>query len=986
MDVNASADAGAAATTADPSAELSSPDLAQSSNDAFVIGGSVSSGLGMAQANDWGGPGGMGFGPGMGMGPGMGGPGMGDGMNPGGGDQMNAGAGGRGGPGGGRGGFGGPGGGGGGFAGGPGGFGGRGGFGGPGGGRGGRDGQGRGPGGRNMNAFGNGRRNARPRYNGNVAVIYDNSFWDARQFSLTGQNNIKPATANATMTAMFGGPLKIPHLVSGEKTNFTLNYQFRRSRNGSISSTLVPTDDERAGNFGNVLDLQGKPVTVIDPSNGAPFAGNVIPQSRISSQAAGLLAFYPEPNFTATGISAGRYNYQIPIVSIANQDNINSRVSHTINQKNQLSGNFSFQRMDGTTPNVFGFVSNSHQDAYNSGINWTYRFNSRTFNTLGFTFSRNSQSTVPFFANRVNVSGNLGIGGNDQDPSFWGPPTLSFANGFATLSDGTTILNRAQTSALTDSVRWFHGKHNFTFGGDLRLVLNSPLSQQNPRGTFNFTGGLAGFDFADFLLGLPDTSQIAYGNADKYFRSGWVSAYMTDDFRVSTKLSLNLGIRWDYQMPTTEQYGRLVNLDISQGFTSASTVCATTVSGCTPATQAGFPSSLIHGDPHEIQPRIGYAWRPLSKGSLVIRGGYGIYFNTTVYQSIVSQMSQQSPLSFNVIDASTQAPLTLANGFPLLTTTPITTFAVDPNYRIGYVQSWQTAIQQSLRWGLVATVTYSGAKGTHQAQEFIPNSAPPGTTSACTTCPTNFYYLTTGGNTISNNIWLQLQRRFRGGFSGNLIYMHANSIDDGSAGGGGRGGNGGSAALIAQNWLDLDAERARSSGIRTHTLNGMMQFSTGQGARGGGLTKGFKGALLKDWTITTNLTLASGAPLTPTVLSQALGGTGIIGPLRAEYTGEPLYLPDGSLNKNAFEVPTGFYGNAGRNIITGPMLFTMNASAGRIIRLGERRSADLRFDSTNVLNHVSFNSWNTAVNSTQFGLPTGAGAMRSLRATLRFRF
>ena len=108
--------------------------------------------------------------------------------------------------------------------------------------------------------------------------------------------------------------------------------------------------------------------------------------------------------------------------------------------------------------------------------------------------------------------------------------------------------------------------------------------------------------------------------------------------------------------PDHRLYGRLVNLNIGPGFTSANTVCATNVAGCTPASQAGYPSSLIHGDPREIQPRIGYAWRPLTKGSLVIRGGYGIYYNTSVYQALVSQMSQQSPLSYSLIDAVDAIP------------------------------------------------------------------------------------------------------------------------------------------------------------------------------------------------------------------------------------------------------------------------------------------------------------------------------------------
>jgi hypothetical protein len=193
--------------------------------------------------------------------------------------------------------------------------------------------------------------------------------------------------------------------------------------------------------------------------------------------------------------------------------------------------------------------------------------------------------------------------------------------------------------------------------------------------------------------------------------------------------------------------------------------------------------------------------------------------------------------------------------------------------------------------------------------------------------------------------------------------------------------------VVAQNWQDLGAERARTSGIRTHTLNASFQFSTGMGGRGGALRNGTHGALLRGWTFMTNLTVASGAPLTPSVVNRALGGTGITGPLRAFYTGLPVFLDDGILNPAAFTAPApGTYGNAGRNIITGPAMFGLNASASRTIRLGERRNVDLRMDARNVLNHVYFNSWNTTVGSTQFGLLQAPGGMRQVTATMRFRF
>ncbi len=240
------------------------------SSDALMLNGSVSSGLGMPQQNDWGGPGGLG---GLGGFGGPGGPGGPGGMNTPGGAGMNAnpmGGGGPGGPGAGPGGPGGPGGGG--FGGpGGGGFGGRGGggFGGRGGRQGGRGGRG------NQNSFGNGRRDPRMRLNGNLAVQLDNSVFDAQNFSLSGQPTPKPGYNKLHSTGMIGGPLKIPHVLSGRNTTFTFNYQVTRQRSSSVSTTLMPTGAERSGDFAGLTNSSGAAITLIDPLNGTPFGGNV---------------------------------------------------------------------------------------------------------------------------------------------------------------------------------------------------------------------------------------------------------------------------------------------------------------------------------------------------------------------------------------------------------------------------------------------------------------------------------------------------------------------------------------------------------------------------------------------------------------------------------------------------------------------------------------------------------------------------------------
>ncbi|HEV8042726.1 MAG TPA: carboxypeptidase regulatory-like domain-containing protein [Bryobacteraceae bacterium] len=928
MDVNASGDAAAVAgENTNSENDLTSGNLNQNAAEALVVNGSLSNGVNAPQQNDWapfsrgmgdfspGGPGGPGGPPGIGPG-GPGGPG---------------GFGGQGGPGGrfggGRG-----------FPGGP-------------GARGGP----RGAGANGRASFGNARRRRR-QYNGNLAFILDNSALDAKPFSLTGQESPKLAYNHFRTNGTFGGPLKIPKLLSGENTFFFLNFQLTRNRNASIATGLVPTAAERSG---DVSGLSGP----------------------LSPQALALLNFYPLPNFAGST----RYNYQIPLVGIGNQSNVNVRVSHTINSKNQLSGGFSWQNGNTTNPNLFGFIDSGSTTGINSNLQWTYHFSPYLISNLRYSFSRSAGQTTPYFANTENVSAKAGIQGNDQSPLFWGPPNLSFSSGITGLSDGNFSLNHNNTNQVGENLIWVHGNHNFTFGGDFRRLDFNQLSQQNPRGSFLFTGAFTGNDLADFLEGLPATSSIAYGNADKYFRASWVDSFVNDDWRINNSLSVNIGVRWDFQAPVNEQYNRLVNLNIGQSFTTESPVCATEHAGCTLASQVGYPDSLVRPNYHEFQPRIGIAWRPFSQRSTVVRAGYGIYYNTSVYQPLANQMAQQSPLSYSVTQANPLSnPFTLANAFlaPATTATP-QTYAIDPNFHIGYLNYWQASVQQNLASSIVLTLTYQGDVGTHQLQEFLPNTFPSG--SAPSPYPSGYVYITSNGNSNYNAASAQLQRRFRSGFSWNGLYVFSKAIDDAQ----GLGGRSSPGSAYAQNWLDLSAERSLSSFNRTHTFNLSVQYSTGQGTSGGTLLSGWKGALAKDWTFATTLTAGSGLPETPIILQRVATGTGVTGTVRADYIGGSLdpTLPGYGFNIDAFAKPLpGQWGDAGRGIITGPVQFNLNASAGRVFRIGERRSIDIRYDATNVLNHVTYTSWNTTLGNAQFGLPVSANAMRSMQLTLRIRF
>ena len=256
-------------------------------------------------------------------------------------------------------------------------------------------------------------------------------------------------------------------------------------------------------------------------------------------------------------------------------------------------------------------------------------------------------------------------------------------------------------------------------------------------------------------------------------------------------------------------------------------------------------NDLIHSDKVGIQPRVAFAWRPIAASSLIVRGNWGFYRNTNVYQSIALQMAQQAPLSKSLSVQNTATnPLSLANGFIAAQGTTPTTFAIDPNFRIGYAQNWMLSIQRDLPAALQMTATYLGTKGTRLPQEFLPNTFATGAIS-----PSGYIYLASNGNSTREAGQIQLRRRLRSGFTSTIQYTYAKAIDDAPLMAGGQvvtvtqGG-----ASVAQNWLNLAGERARSNFDQRHQLGVQAQYTSGSGVRGGALLSGWKGTLLKEWT------------------------------------------------------------------------------------------------------------------------------------------
>jgi hypothetical protein len=807
------------------------------------------------------------------------------------------------------------------------------------------------------NAFGNNRGRGRSLYTGTILVTGNNSILDARPFSLTGQDTPQPVYHRLQTSITVGGPFQIPGLF--RNGSFSITYNRTQNRDASIQTAQMPTVAQRNGNLSQAT------TEIIDPLTGAPFEGNVIPSDRISPQAKALLDLYPLPNF----IRGSRYNYQVPLLAATHGDNVQGALNNfTLTSTDRLTTTVGIQSTRSDTPDLFGFTDANRGFNIAAAVNWTHRFTQRMSAIIRYQFSRRSTETRPFFALRKDVSGDAGIQGNDRDPRNWGPPSMTFAGGIARLSTGNYRYDRDQFNSISYTSTFTRPRHGFEYGVEYRRQHFNLLSQSNARGGFTFNGAETGNDFADFLLSIPTTSSLALGNADKYFRQSLYSAYLNDDWRVKPSLTLTLGVRWEYESPITEKYGRLVNLDIGPGFESADPVVA-----------GSAGESLITPDKSGFQPRVALAWRPRAASSMVVRAGYGLYRDTNVYRAIADQMAQQSPLSKSLsVQNTPEYPITLAEGFVGSPEVTPTTFAIDPGFRVGTAQNWQLSIQQDLPQAMQMTVMYLGIKGTHIPQRMVPNTYPEGAVNPCPDCPAGFVYLMSGGNSNRHSGSIEVRRRQRNGFQASVLYTFAKAIDDG-----GLGGN-----LIAQNWLDRSAERGLSNFDQRHQVSVQAQYTTGMLASVGGFWDSWRGKLFMQWTVAATLSTGSGLPLTPVILAP-VSGTGITGTLRPDRTDAPLYDASGGafLNPDAFAVPeTGQWGNAGRNTITGPRPFTLNASIARTFRVNERVTMDLRVDATNVLNHVTYPSWNTVVNNTQYGLPVNANGMRILQPSLRVRF
>ena len=809
-----------------------------------------------------------------------------------------------------------------------------------------------------------------------------------------------------------GGPLVVPRIYNGhDRTFFTFGVQALRAHNPGQNISTVPSAAQRAGNFAGLATIYD-PATTTQSSTGAftrtPFPGNVIPSARFDPVALNLLAnAWPLPN--EPGVAN---NFAVTGAIPTKNTQFQVRLDENFSQKNRLTARFSrwYQQITNLDrwPGPSGVVSTStSQDVFYQftivSLEDSYVIRPNLVNTLrfGYYFDRWNQLGPGMLANWAAQVGLKGAG-----PQEFPAVSITGLTGFG--GGALLLMQPGANISLADSVLLVKGHHSLKVGFEFRRVGFHQYFPASPSGNFTFntlatnnpTGASGGNAMASFLLGLPSTSANQAIYPTNGFAVFWpyYAAFVQDDFRVNKKLTLNLGLRWEANMPFTEEHNQLSNFNTAIGQLQL-------------AGQDGYPRTVYDPFYKGFSPRFGLAYSPFGDDKTVIRGGYGIFF---VANSVGGQPFTAGPwnqtFSYVSQDNGITFHIRLATGFPVVNPTaplvliPAISLGNDStqrNYTPPYMQQWNLNVQRQIGSHSMLQVGYVGNKGNHLDAITPLNQVPsnllgPGNAQLLRPFP-NLGNFSAGSSAVgwanSHYEALQVQfiQRLQHGFSFRVAYTFSKAIDyaDFDATANSFGTCGGQAV---QNANDLRAEKSLACTDQPHALalGFVWQLPFGKG-RAFLQSRGL-GALLGGWNLSSISSLGSGSPLTMSTVQNLTGSLG--GGSR------PNRLTNGALsgahrsiyewfNPSAFAVPAAYtFGNDSRteSQILSPGSLNVNMMLSKEFRFSERFWAEFRCEADNAINHFNPGVPNMTIGNPGAGTITTGNAGRSLLLNVRLHY
>ena len=801
--------------------------------------------------------------------------------------------------------------------------------------------------------------------------IHGTAYEFLRNQVLDGTNYFAPKDASPKdIRNQFGGSLGGP--IVKDRTFFFLDYEGRRIGEGITRTANVPTALERVGNFSQ----SGLRLIPIDLYTQAPFPNFIIPQNRISPTALAIAALYPLPNRSVLG-----QNYVASPVQTDRNDQFDVRLDHQLSRASQLAVHYSFGDLDdfepfgagNSAPAVPGFGNRIPRRAQNFMLGDTHVFSSALVNEVRLGFNR-----VSLAVNQQNQSNNLnkavGLPVISTNPRDTGLSQIGVV-GFSTLGDELNNPQRqaASTYQIVDNLSWSHGRHLIKVGGEYRHQRQNTFADVLSRGLIQFTG-FTGNALAEMLQDVPSYSTVARLDNPQHLRTNTVAFYGHDTFRVRTNLTLLLGVRYEFNTPPADPQNRASVFDPA----TASIV---------PVGVNGVPSAGYFSVKNNFAPRVGIAWTPGQSRRWTVRSGYGIYYDQS--PSAPSQGLFFSPPYYRsqLFIQSAAAPIFLENPFPsnYPIFIPSSAFAIQRDLRTPYTQQWNVSVQRQMGVANVAEVSYVGSKGSKLIANRDINQARP-SAQQYNLRPRPQYSDIDAFESRANSNYQALQakftRRFSRGLSGLATYSWSKSIDNASSFFSSTGDSN-----FPQDSNNARAERALSNFDVRHRATVSYSYDLP-----------FKShhVLLRGWQTNGAWTFQTGLPFTVTLppgtdnSNTGIPSIGFGVKDRPNLTGAANNgprTPERWFNTAAFAQPAfGTFGNAGRNILTGPGSSTVNVSAIKDTVIKERLTLQFRAEIFNLLDRANFGLPQAYLGVPGFGQITSAGAPRRVQFGLKLIF
>ncbi len=789
-------------------------------------------------------------------------------------------------------------------------------------------------------------------FHGDAFEFLRNDVFDARDYFASPALKKPPLRQN-----QFGGTLGGP--IIRNKLFFFGSWEQTRTSNGTTQVLTVPTQAMKAGNFAGSAPIYNPSTTAPNPNGSGyvrtPFAGNAIPAASINPAAAKLLALEPLPN-----LAKAANNYVVNPTDTERVDRVDTRVDDHISDTDQLFARYSYQPAHTVTPGPFApplvgstnFQTAPKSDLANgAALGETHVFSPTIVNEFRLGYNRVQDNLTPFDTNYE--AANFGIPGIPELPGVTGLPKFTIS-GFAGLGEATFLPNDkiSETATVEDHVSWVHGKHSLSAGGTYRWVRSWFYISSAARGSFTFDGTFTqnpqkptgtGSGMADFLLGIAGNAELS-NTLSGDLRYKYSGAYIQDDWKVTDRLTLNLGVRYEIWTPPVERQNQQANflLDSSKLIYPNNNTPAGISSGLVAPIPNGVNGRALEiTDTNNIAPRFGLAYAATQR--TVLRGGFGQFFADDPEFGASSRLPANPPFFQDITFPTNQITpdITLSNGFPANTIGPIFNLgnaslsAWTLNYKQAYVYHWSFGIQQQIRQ-FVLDANYVGTSGFELPIGYNVNSPFPGGTSVASRRPYQglgtITLSTPMGDSNYNALETRLERRFANGFSVLVSYTYSKSIDD--------GGEQLIGDLQLRDARNVKMERSLASNdIRNNFVASYLYaLPFGHGQRFA-IANGVVNAVLGNWQVNGITTIHSGLPFTPE-LGFSSANTGDNRPDRIGNGNLPSGQQsiDNWFDKTAFAAAAFYqFGNAGRDILEGPGAVNFDLSIFKNFRHSEIR-------------------------------------------------